>query len=79
MARQGFASAPRSMNVSSRASSAREGTPDSALLDEAFAALLSKHRAAEVDASYATYDEHPLTEVEEWGDLASFREAAAAS
>ena len=61
------------------ARSAREGTPDSALLDEAFAALLSKHRAAEVDASYAAYDEHPLTEVDEWGDLASFREAAAAS
>jgi len=61
------------------ARSVREGTPDSALLDEAFAALLSKHRAAEVDASYAAYDEHPLTEVDEWGDLASFREAAAAS
>ena len=57
----------------------REGTPDSALLDEAFAALISKHRAAEADASYAAYDEHPLTEVDEWGDLASFREAAAAS
>ena len=61
------------------ARSARDGTPDSALLDEALAALLSKHRAAEVDASYAAYDEHPLSEVDEWGDLASFREAAAAS
>jgi len=61
------------------ARSVRRGKPDSALLDEALGALLSKHRAAEVDASYAAYDEHPLTEVDEWGDLASFREAAAAS
>ncbi len=57
----------------------REGIPDSVLLDEAFAALISKHRAAEADASYAAYDEHPLTEADEWGDLASFREAAASS
>lgn len=34
---------------------------------------------AEVDASYAAYDEHPLDEADEWGDLASFRRAAAAS
>jgi len=61
------------------ARSVREGTPDSALLDEALTSLISEHRAAEADASYAAYDEHPLTEVDEWGDLASFREAAAAS
>ena len=52
---------------------------DAALLDEALAALLSKHRAGEIDATYAVYDEHPLDEPDEWGDLASFREAAAAS
>ena len=57
----------------------RRGKTDSALLDEALGALLSRHRAAEVDASYAAYDEHPLDESDEWGDLASFREAAAAS
>jgi len=57
----------------------RPNTPDAALLDEALEALLARHRAAEVDASYAAYDEHPLGEVDEWGDLASFREAAAAS
>jgi hypothetical protein len=34
---------------------------------------------AEIDASYAVYDEHPLKEPDEWGDLASFRRAAAAS
>jgi hypothetical protein len=36
-------------------------------------------RAAEIDAGYAAYDEHPLEEPDEWGDLASFRRAAAAS
>ena len=49
------------------------------MIDDALAALLAWHRAAEVDASYAAYDEHPLDEPDEWGDLASFRRAAAAS
>jgi hypothetical protein len=31
-----------------------------------------------VDASYAAYDAHPLAEPDEWGDLESFRRAAAA-
>jgi hypothetical protein len=57
----------------------RRGTPDSALIDEALEALLAVNRAAEVDASYAAYDEHPLDEPDDWGDLASFRESAAAS
>lgn len=52
---------------------------DAALLDEALAALLAHHRAAEIDAAYSAYEEHPLEEPDEWGDLASFREAAAAS
>jgi len=30
---------------------------------------------AEIDASYAKYDEHPTDEPDEWGDLASFRAA----
>lgn len=55
------------------------GKPDSALVDEALAAFLARHRAAEVDAAYAAYDEHPLDEPDEWGDLASFRRAAGAS
>jgi hypothetical protein len=57
----------------------KEGTPDSVLIDGALAALLARHRAAEVDAAYASYDDHPLGEEDEWGDLASFRAAAAAS
>jgi hypothetical protein len=52
---------------------------DAALLDEALAALMERHRASEIDAAYAVYDEHPLQEPDAWGDLASFREAAAAS
>jgi Arc/MetJ family transcription regulator len=55
------------------------GTTDAALVDEALHALLARHRAAEIDASYDAYDEHPIDEPDEWGDLASFREAAAAS
>lgn len=55
------------------------GRTDAALLDEALRALLARHRAGKVDATYAAYDEHPLGEPDEWGDLQSFREAAAAS
>ena len=57
----------------------RSGTTDAALVDEALAALIARHRSAEVDASYAAYDEHPLDEPDHWGDLASFRRAAASS
>jgi hypothetical protein len=55
------------------------GKPDSVLVDEALAAWLARHRSAEVDASYAAYDVHPLDEPDEWGDLASFRRAVATS
>jgi antitoxin MazE5 len=54
-------------------------TTDAALLDEALRALLARHRAVEIDAQYAAYDEHPLDEADEWGDLQSFREAASSS
>lgn len=57
----------------------RPDVPDAALLDEALEALIARYRAAEIDASYAAYDEHPLDEADDWGDLASFRTAAAAS
>jgi len=66
-------------NLLTGARRARAGVRDAALIDEALAALLARHRAAEVDASYAAYDEHPLDEPDEWGDLASFRRSAAAS
>ncbi len=57
----------------------RFSSTDAALLDEALAALLARHRAADIDAAYAAYDEHPIEESDAWGDLASFREAAATS
>lgn len=57
----------------------RSGLSDAALVDEALAALLARHRAAEIDASYAVYGRHPIDEPDAWGDLASFRRAAAAS
>ena len=62
-----------------RARNVRSGLTDAALIDEALAALLARHRSAEVDASYATYDQHPAEEPDEWGDLASWRRAAGAS
>jgi post-segregation antitoxin (ccd killing protein) len=62
-----------------RARQARSGLADSALIDEALAALLARRRAAEIDAAYAAYDAHPLDESDEWGDLAAFRTAAGAS
>jgi Arc/MetJ family transcription regulator len=52
---------------------------DAALLDQALTALLAQHRRAEVDLAYAAYDERPLDEPDEWGDLASFRAAAGSS
>jgi len=61
------------------ARSLRSGLTDAALVDEALAALLVRYRAAEVDASYTAYDEHPADEPDAWGDLASFRRASAAS
>jgi hypothetical protein len=54
----------------------KSGSTDAVLLDEALRMLLASHRAAEVDRSYAAYDEHPIDEPDEWGDLASFRRAA---
>jgi predicted metal-dependent phosphoesterase TrpH len=57
----------------------RAGITDAALIDAALAALLARHRAAEIDASYAAFDEHPAEEPDEWGDLAPWRRAAGAS
>jgi hypothetical protein len=62
-----------------RARRTRRGSTDAALLDAALEALLARERAAALDASYAVYDERPLDTPDEWGDLASFRDAAGAS
>jgi Arc/MetJ family transcription regulator len=55
------------------------GASDSVLIDAALGALLERERAAEIDAAYAAYEAHPPDERDEWGDLASFREAAGRS
>jgi hypothetical protein len=56
----------------------RAGASDAELIDEALAALLARHRSAEIDAEYeAAYAAHPLDEPDEWGDLESFRNATA--
>jgi hypothetical protein len=61
------------------ARSTRAGLTDAALLDAALEALVARERAAELDASYQAYDDIPLKSADEWGDLASFREAAGRS
>ncbi|MGQ0678137.1 MAG: type II toxin-antitoxin system VapB family antitoxin [Actinomycetota bacterium] len=62
-----------------QARQASGGAKDAALIDEALRALVARHRRSEIDASYRAYDEQPLDQPDEWGDLASFRAAAAAS
>ena len=52
---------------------------DSSVMEAALRALLEQHRAAEIDAAYAAYDRHPIDEPDEWGDLASWGPAAAAT
>jgi hypothetical protein len=52
------------------------GWNDARLFDEALKALIGRQRAALHDEAYAAYDEHPLNEPDEWGDLESFRAAA---
>ena len=58
---------------------ANPGKNDAALFDAALAALLARARAVAIDSAYSAYDEHPIDEPDEWGDLSSFRSAAAAS
>jgi hypothetical protein len=66
-------------NLLADARALRHGLNDAALFDEALAALLARHRAAQTDASYGAYDDHPIDGPDEWGDLGSFRDAAGAS
>ncbi|MEX2280005.1 MAG: type II toxin-antitoxin system VapB family antitoxin [Acidimicrobiia bacterium] len=52
---------------------------DAALIDAALAALVERHRQVQIDASYASYDDHPIDTPDEWGDLGTWRERAGAS
>lgn len=56
------------------------GTTDAELIDEALTTLLRRYRSAEIDAAYEdAYRNNPINYEDEWGDLASFRNAAAAT
>jgi hypothetical protein len=58
----------------------RPGANDATLLDDALRALLARHRRAEIDAAYEeAYAAHPIDGPDEWGDLASWADAAGAS
>ena len=47
------------------------------MIEGALEALLRAHRRAEIDAhDQRAYAEHPFDEADEWGDLASWGEAA---
>jgi hypothetical protein len=58
---------------------ANPGKNDAALFDAALVSLLDRSRAFAIDAAYSAYDEHPIDEADEWGDLSTFRSAAAAT
>ena len=57
----------------------RSTANDATLLDEALGALVARNRASEIDAAYLAYDEFPIEESDEWGNLAAFRAGAAGS
>lgn len=52
---------------------------DAALLDAGLRALVASHRTAQIDEAYRVYDERPLSEADDWGDLDSFRAGAAST
>lgn len=63
-----------------RARAVRAASNDAELIDDALTALLARYRTAEIDDAYQNaYSAHPIDEPDEWGDLASFRDAAGAS
>ncbi len=56
------------------------GANDAELIDAALASLLAHYRRVDTDERYArAYTDHPPDEPDEWGDLASFRDAASAT
>ncbi|MCY3924990.1 MAG: DUF2191 domain-containing protein [bacterium] len=60
-----------------RARRVRDWPTDAAMVDAALAALICRHRQAEIDTAYEAYDQFPLDSPDEWGDLASFHAANA--
>lgn len=62
-----------------QARKAHGSATDAALMDAALAALLDRHRQAQIDAEYEKYDDSPLDAPDDWGDLSSWRERAGSS
>ena len=61
-----------------RARTICSGRTDASMVEAALEALLHEHRSAEIDAAYLrAYRDTPVDETDEWGDLASFADAAA--
>lgn len=61
-----------------RARKVCSGGTDASLVEAALEALLDRHRSAEIDAAYLrAYHETPVGEPDDWGDLATFTDAAA--
>lgn len=60
-----------------RARRVRDWPNDATMIDAALAALIDRHRQAEIDASYEAYARMPLNEPDDWGSLASFHAANA--
>ena len=52
------------------------GGNDASLLDAALSAFVAANRRTEIDEAYAAYETQPLDGADEWGDLASFHDAA---
>ncbi len=52
-----------------------DGT-DAELIDAALTAMLDRYRSAEIDDAYAA---QPIESEDDWGDVVSFRNAAAAT
>ena len=53
------------------------GCTDASMIEDALEALLLRHRKDEIDRAYVrAYEKHPFDEPDEWGDLASWGEAA---
>jgi hypothetical protein len=59
---------------------AHDGDTDAQLIDAALSAFVAQRRAAAIDAAYGeAYAAQPIEQPDKWGDLASFRQAAASS
>ncbi len=57
----------------------RANVNDATLLDEALGALVALNRASEIDSAYVAYDQLPINDSDEWGNLAEFRVGVAGS